>query len=300
MILEDMTVDLVAAKQFLAISGRLLDRHRLLHMLGDGDAGAVLAGLEAYRNPDGGYGWGLEPDLRAAESQPAGALHAFEVFDDAGPVASPHAVELCDWLDTATLADGGLPFALPVADPAGCASFWAQADATTSSVHITAAVAAYALRAARHDPGVAGHPWLERATGHCLTRIAGMEQAGHAIELKFLLDLLDALSDERPEVVAHMERLGQVIPDDGLVHVAGGLEDEMMRPLDFAPSPDRPVRALFDTAVVAAELDRLEAQQEEDGGWRPDFAAASPAAALEWRGYQTVWAVSVLQRNGRV
>ena len=28
--------------------------------------------LEGYRNDDGGYGWGLEPDLRAPESQPAG------------------------------------------------------------------------------------------------------------------------------------------------------------------------------------------------------------------------------------
>jgi hypothetical protein len=82
--------------------------------------------------------------------------------------------------------------------------------------------------------------------------------------------------------------------------VDGGLADEMMRPLDFAPLPDRPVRALFDADVVAAELDRLASQQESDGGWRTDFAAASPAAALEWRGYQTVWAISVLQHNGRL
>ena len=36
----------------------------------------------------------------------------------------------------------------------------------------------------------------------------------------------------------------------------------------------------------------------DDGGWRVDFASYSPAAALEWRGYATVRAVSVLQRNG--
>jgi hypothetical protein len=74
----------------------------------------------------------------------------------------------------------------------------------------------------------------------------------------------------------------------------------MMRPLDFAPFPDRPLRALFASDIVAAELDRLESQQEDDGGWRPDFAAASPIATLEWRGYTTVWAISVLQRNGRL
>ena len=295
-----MTVDLLAAQRFMTTHARLLDRRRFQLLLGEGDPGDTLASLEAYRNPDGGYGWGLEPDLRAPESQPAGALHAFEVFDEAGPAASARPVELCDWLDTVTLPDGGLPFALPIADAAGCASFWAGADATASSLHMTAAVVASARRTARGVPAVAAHRWLARATDFCLTRVAGMEQAGHAIELKYVLELLDGLSGERPDALDHLRRLGRVIPPDGLVHVEGGLEDETMRPLDFAPSPDRPVRALFDAAVVAAELDRLEARQEDDGGWRPDFGAASPIAALEWRGYQTAWAVSVLGRNGRL
>jgi hypothetical protein len=295
-----MTVDLPAAKRFMTTHGRLLDRQRLLLTLGEGDARTVLASLEAYRNPDGGYGWGLEPDLRARESQPGGALHALEVFDDVAPVTSPRAVELCNWLDAVTLPDGGLPFALPVTDPAGCASFWVEADSTVSSLHITAAVTAQAVRTARHDPAIFGRPWLARATDYCLTAITRMEHAGHAIELKYVLELLDALSDDRNDVIDHIERLGTAIPEDGLVHVEGGLENEMMRPLDFAPFPDRPLRALFASDVVAAELDRLESQQEDDGGWRPDFAAASPIATLEWRGYTTVWAISVLRRNGRL
>ena len=294
-----MTVDVRAATRFLTTHGRLLDRRRLLLALGEGDTGAVSAALDAYRNPDGGYGWGLEPDLRAPESQPAGALHAFEVLEEIGAEGGARTSAVCDWLDGVTLADGGLPFALPVADPSGCASFWAEADATTSSLHITAAVAAYALRAARRHPAVAAARWTGRAVDFCLGRIEAMDEAGHAIELKFVLDLLDVLSDARPDVVPHIGRLGRTIPPSGLVHVAGGLDDEMMRPLDFAPDPGRPVRALFDPAVIDAELDRLESLQQDDGGWTPDFAAASPAAALEWRGYQTVWAVQVLRRNGR-
>jgi hypothetical protein len=297
-----MNVDVLAAKRFMTTHARLLDRRRLLLLLDESEPDAVLAALEAYRNPDGGYGWGLEPDLRASESQPGGALHAFEVFDEIGPFTSPRALELCDWLDTVTLPDGGLPFALKVADPAGCASFWAEADTTTSSLHITSAVVAYALRAARHDDvgALGSHPWLARATEYCLSAIARIDRALHAIELKFVLEVLDVLSDERGDVVADIDRLGRVIPSTGLVHVGGGLEDEMMRPLDFAPMPGRPVRRLFDDDVVATELDRLEARQEDDGGWRPDFASASPIATLEWRGYQTAWAIAVLRSNGRL
>lgn len=295
-----VTVDLPAAVSFLATHGRVLDRRRLALLLGDADPAGALAALDGYRNPDGGYSWGLEPDLRAPESQPAGALHAFEVFQEIAPAVSSRATELCDWLDSATLADGGLPFALPVADPAGCASFWAEADATASSLHITAAVAAAGVRVGRHDPAVARHRWLSRATEYCLGAIASMDRAGHALELKYTLDLLDAISDDRPEAAAHIERFGAAIPDDGCVHVGGGLEDEMMRPLDFAPLPDRRVRALFSADVVEADLERLAGLQEEDGGWRPDFASASPAAALEWRGYMTVRAITILRRNGRV
>jgi hypothetical protein len=52
--------------------------------------------------------------------------------------------------------------------------------------------------------------------------------------------------------------------------------------------------------VIEAELDRLERQQKDDGGWSVDFASYSPAAALEWRGYATVQAVWTLRRAGRL
>jgi hypothetical protein len=57
------------------------------------------------------------------------------------------------------------------------------------------------------------------------------------------------------------------------------------------------VRALFTPEVIAADLQRLVDQQQDDGGWAVDFASYSPAAALEWRGYMTVRAISILQRN---
>ena len=72
-----MTVDLTAAAGFLAGSARVLDRRRFDLLFGDGTPGPVLAAVDGYRNPDGGYGWGLEPDLRSRTSQPGGALHAF-------------------------------------------------------------------------------------------------------------------------------------------------------------------------------------------------------------------------------
>jgi hypothetical protein len=295
-----VTVDLSAAAAFMATHARLLDRRRFQILVEGSDPSAVLAALEAYRNPDGGYGWGLEADLRATESQPGAALHAFEVFEDIAPATSTRAAELCDWLESVSLPDGGLPFALPVVDPAGLATFWAEADPTVSSLQITAVVTAVSHRVAAHDPAVAGHDWLESATRYCLAATRGMGDAPHALEFTFALQFLDAVHDTHREAAALLDRLGKLIPASGLLHVQGGAEEEMMRPLDFAPTPDRPVRSLFDPEAISAELERLADQQQDDGGWPVDFRSYSPAAELEWRGHMTVRAVSILKRNGLI
>jgi hypothetical protein len=290
-------VDLDAASRFMATHARVLDRRRFDVLLHDAPADGALAALSAHRNPDGGYGWGLEPDLRDTESQPGAALHAFEVFEDVIPATTPRAVELCDWLASVSLPDGGLPFARLVSDSAGCAPFWAQADPTVSSLQITAVVTAIAHRVAANDPAVAGHHWLTRATDYCLAAVEAMDDDPHALELTFALQFLDAVHDTHPEAADLIARLGKHIPASGLVHVGGGLEDEMMRPLDFAPAPDRPVRRLFAREAISGELERLADQQQDDGGWPVDFANYSPAAALEWRGHMTVRAVSILKSN---
>lgn len=293
--------DLAAASEFMTGYARMLDRRRFELLFGGGDStgASVLAALDAYRNADGGYGWGLEPDLRSPESQPGGALHALEALEDLVPVTSPRAAALCDWLMAHSLPDGGLPFALPVGDPAGCAPFWVAADSTASSLQITAIVAATAHRVAAHDRAVADHPWLEAATGYCLRAIRVLGEEPHALVLAFAVRFLDAVHDLRSEAPALLERLGRHVPASGLVHVAGGTAEEMMRPLDFAPTPGRPARGLFAPEVVAAELERLEGQQADDGGWPVDFASYSPAAALEWRGHATVRALQILAAAGR-
>jgi hypothetical protein len=290
-------IDLDRAAEFMATHARLLDRRRFEVLVEGAPPDGVLAALEAHRNPDGGYGWGLEPDLRAIESQPASALHAFEVFEDITPATSPRAVELCDWLDAATLDDGGLPFALPVASGAGCAPFWVNADPALSSLQITAIVTALGHPVAAHDPAVAAHGWLRRATDYCLRAGDALADDLPAMGRAFALQALDAAAPTRPEAAAVIERLAAPIPEDGRLHVSGGLPDEFMRPLDFAPFPGA-AREHLSADAVAADLERLATGQQDDGGWPPEFQSYSPAAALEWRGHLTVKALSLLKRNG--
>lgn len=285
---------------FMATHARLLDRRRfaLVHDPSDGAADAALAALAAYRNADGGYGGGLEPDLRDAGSQPVAALHAFEVIEEVAPRVVPEAAALCDWFAAITLPDGGLPFALPVANPAGCAPFFLDVDPRASSLHMTAMLAACAHRVAGHDPAVRDHPWPATATDHVMRAARALDGPGHALEYRFVLAFLDAAHDRVDGAPAELRRLGAFLPPSGVMPVAGGAAEEAMRPLDFAPYPDRPIRRLFTADAIAADLARLAAERQDDGGWPVDWTAHSPAASLEWRGWSTVRALHLLHANG--
>jgi hypothetical protein len=226
-------------------------------------------------------------------------MHAFEVLAEVAavaPAARPRAVELCDWLQHHTLGDGGLPLTLPVTIRAGCSPVWLGTDHETSSLQMTAQVAANAHLVARHDPRVARHPWLARATTWCLDAIARLDTAPSAHELLFAVRFLDAVADA--DAVALLDRLAGMLSPDGVVPVEGGAPGEVLRLLDLAPRADGPARRLFAEDVVTAELDRLAAHQQPDGGWTVDFESPSPAAVLEWRGYATVAAVTALQSQG--
>jgi hypothetical protein len=65
-----------------------------------------------------------------------------------------------------------------------------------------------------------------------------------------------------------------------------------------AASRSSRARARLAADVVAADLGRLAALQQDDGGWPVEWATFSPASTLEWRGHLTVKALTTLQRDG--
>ncbi|MBS2551576.1 hypothetical protein KGQ19_32380 [Catenulispora sp. NL8] len=288
-----MEIDLDSAVSFVATHARVIERRRLQFLLDGGSPAGVLAALDAYRNPDGGYGWGLEPDQRSSTSQPVAAMHALEVLaavrDD-----SDRAMQICDWLAAHTLPDGGIAFGLPHADTAGCAPHWTGADTEKSSLQMTAQLAAQAHRLARHRKDIAEHPWLVRATSFCLDSIDRIDKAPHPYELMFVFLFLDAVADHDPRADRLFDRVQRFVVTDGPISVPEA-EGEVLHLLDFSAYAGSRSRSLFDQAAITADLHRLASQQQPDGGWQVTFPASSPAAALEWRGCATAQAVATLR-----
>jgi hypothetical protein len=281
------TPDLDRARTFVLTHGRLLDRLRLLHLSGEASVEQVLAALDAYRNPDGGYGHALEPDLRSPHSETTSTLAALELLDDLGLHSCPEAEEALEWVGSVVTTDGGVPFMLRASEGWPAAPWMAAGD---EGCHLTFG---YVAQAARHG---LTPTWLGRAQAWCDARLDRPESVG-GYELKYALMLLDACPDD-PLSDERLAGLARHIGPDGSVAVPGGEEGEVLRPLVLSPLPDAASRALFRAEDVRDDLDALAAGQQEDGGWTFDWLAWCPAQEHEWRGALTVDALRTLARHG--
>jgi hypothetical protein len=287
-----MNID--AAIRFIHTSGRLLERHRLAHLLDGGDPEPVVQTLRAYRNPDGGFGHAIEPDLRAPHSQPVGIHTALEILHEVGVADDPMIGPAADWLATITRPDGGVPFCLPSVLDHPRNPIWEPSD--ESSVIQTAANAA-----ALHALGV-DHHWLGPAAEFLFGRLDEIVRAtaepnpGVGYEVRFAVLFLNAHPDEDRATQA-LDRLAPVI--DRVVALDPDERGDVQTPLDLAPQPGDRARRLFDAATIEAHLDALDAGQREDGGWMFGWDQWNPAATIEWRGVLTITALRVLRANHR-
>ncbi|WP_280437179.1 hypothetical protein [Nocardia carnea] len=284
-----MSIDLAAARQYIESNARVLERHQLAVLLDDGPVEPVRTALAAYRNPDGGFGHALEPDVRCPGSQPSAALSALEILAELDMPRDPMVTGLADWIAGIADPDGGVPTVLPSATGHPHAP-WMEPDPEAGFL-------TYALAAGLWRLGVR-HPWLDKATAWCWNRIDAVEApAGYTV--KFALQFLDAVPDPA-RAAAAVERFRSAIREDGTVPVEGGVENEQIGPLTLSPHPGTPSRALFDEQVIAADLDRIEGEQLDDGGWDFDFLHFTPGQTVEWRGVVTVGNISTLREHGRV
>jgi len=287
------SIDIEAARRFIYDDARLLERHRLAALFDGAPGSRVLDALRPYRNDDGGWGHALEPDLRGPDSQVSGALSALEVLAELGtaadPAVAPLVTETADWLASVALPDGRVPHVLPTA-AAYPAAPWMQPN---EGGMLTFAIAGYLWELG------ADHPWLDVATAWCWAQVEAEGGLVGGYPVKFAVHFLDAVP-EPDRVAAAIERIRPLLREDGTIPVDDGQDDEKLRPLDLSGRPGAPSRALFTAAQIDAELDRLESEQLEDGGWDFGFLHWSPGQAVDWRGIVTLGALQTLRAHGRL
>ncbi|MFN8441314.1 MAG: hypothetical protein U0175_11115 [Caldilineaceae bacterium] len=280
------------AEEFIWKNARLLERVRFAYHFKGGSGEHVTTVLRAYQNADGGFGHALEPDIRCPESQPVPTQHALEFLDEVGFATGGNAQMVqsaCDYLMTITTSEGGVPWLLPSAQKYPRAAWWNTNENPPASLNPTAAIAGLL-----HKNGVQ-HTWLDGATNYCWSKIAGL-QAPEMHEMGAVLTFLYHTRDrQRAEV--EIARLAELLFATGLVADAQDTS-YVRKALDWAPTPQHPLRRYFSQEAIQANLETMLAQQQTDGGWNITWPAVSPSCEFEWRGWVTMEKLLILQSNG--
>ncbi|CAG35337.1 prenyltransferase/squalene oxidase repeat-containing protein [Desulfotalea psychrophila] len=291
---------------FINREGRPLERAICEHLFAGGARDRVLQELVKFQNPDGGFGNGLEPDLRSAESSVLCTSVALEILADLNIG--------CD----EPMLKGAISFLMNTYDEER--HVWRIIPQTAeSSPHA---------------------PWwnrtgLEKTFGNFLTnpraRICGY--LFHYRQLtpeKFRTELL-------ARVLEHMEGEEDKIPGDSLLCYISlsqcdnlptdssarlnqkimqmipasvetdstKWEDYCLKPIWTITSPHSPYHHLIAEAIDR-NLDYEIQHQEKDGSWKPfwNWAGAYPEdwliAEREWRGKITLDMLRVIAAFGRI
>ena len=279
-----------AGRAFIQREGRVLEQRLAATIFDGAPAAGVVDVLRGYQNPDGGFGHGLEPDKRCPASLAIDVEAALNAMTAAASVDRDMVERACDFLASIATPDGAVALSSPAMEGYPRASHWAEWT-YEPGFNPTAGLAGLL-----HRMGV-DHPWVTKASDWCWSALdESLPDDAHAVSeiLVFLGDVpdrdrADALA---PAVVEHLTTAA---------HYRGDPLDPSygVTPLHIAPTPASRWRSLFADDLVEGHLDRLQRDQQDDGGWAITWEPPSAASTLEYRGVMTLWALRVLAAYGR-
>ena len=274
------------AADFIWRNARLLERAQFAHAFLGGSADAVRAAVLAYRNPNGGFGNAIEPDVRAPGSIPLHCEFALRSLSESGIRDTPVANEVCEFLASIAEPDGRIPIVLQLIRDYPRASQWSEPTFGGDSPNNTAG-----LVGLLHYGG-GEHQWLSLATEWCWRRLERPLSEAH--EIRSALIFLEHASDRSRAQTLALDIASRAHQADWFV-MEPGSSKYGLTPLSLCPHPDAIARGAFVDDLIDQHLDDLASRQERDGGWPISWNAPSPGAALEWRGRVTFEALVCLR-----
>lgn len=292
------------ARDYLFRHGRPLDQARFAFRFEHGPAGAVLDELARYQNPDGGFGHGLEPDLRTPASSAVATSFAFALLREVGAsAADPVARRAIEYLVKAFDSERSVwTIVPPEVEDAPHAPWWTYADIdrtfNSSRINPTADLLGVLCDYAPLVPA----SLLADLTSTVLERLAAAPP--EAIDFRCVVTL--AAARHLPEPVH--ERVRRVLVE-GASRVVDLNPDAwatyVLQPLDVAPSPQSPLAGVIDRGAIDANLDYWIDRQQPDGSWALSWnwsevdQQAWQRAERDGKGHQIVERLAVLHEYGR-
>ncbi len=294
------------AMAFVEEQGRDLDRALLAYHFAEGPAEEALSALAAYQNDDGGFGHGLEPDLRTPASSVIATTVAFQNFRSLHvPAEHPIVRNALTYLFEAYDESRQVwPIIPPEVENAPHAPWWDYASSEASFggflVNPRVEIVGYL-----HDYSDAvPAELLETVTRAVFAHLEGLPDEVEMHDIICFVSLAETESlplSYRDRVWAKLAKAAE----HGVAREPEQLTGYVLKPLYLVSSPDSPL-AVGLADEVAMNLEFEIEQQCEDGAWSPNFSwgdqhpAAWEIAKREWQARMTLKNLRVLRDFGRI
>ena len=286
------------ARDFVLTNARMIERRLFEFHFANGTAEAVFHAVYSYRNLDGGFGHGMEPDTASPESQPLFSIMALELLDEVGYLSEEIILkDFMPYFEQITTEKGGIPWMFRPKSEYPCEEHFKTVKewaALSTTAPLLGMLEKYKLRI----------PWMEKAEAFVWSefeRIQDKHAFCYLCVPRWMLFLEHSKSRTKAEKT--INNLNNWIQKKGLIcedktAEGWGLYGKPNR-LNYAPSPKCRFYGLFTEEAVTAELDELIRRQKEDGRW-DTWYGISEGTKLEWAGIQTLASLKILKNYQRI
>lgn len=281
------------ARDFVLTNARMIERRLFEFHFANGTAEAVFHSVYAYRNPDGGFGHGLEPDTASPESQPLFGIMALELLDEVGYLSKEIILkDFMPYFEQITTEKGGIPWMFRPKSEYPCEEHF-------KTVKEWAALSTTAPLLGMLEKYNVHIPWMKKAEAFVWSefeRIQDKHAFCYLCVPRWMLFLEHTKS--RTKAKKTINHLNNWITNNKIIcedktDEGWGLYGKPNR-LNYASSPQSRFYTLFTKEAIAAELDELIHRQKEDGRW-DTWYGISEGTKLEWAGIQTLSVLKLLK-----
>ncbi|WP_340201771.1 hypothetical protein [Ascidiimonas sp. W6] len=286
------------ARDFILANARMIERRLFDFHFNQGSADGVFHAVYAYRNSDGGFGHGMEPDTASPESQPLFSVMALEILDEVEYLTKEIILnDFMPYFESITTEKGGIPWMFRPKSDYPCEEHfktvkeWAALSTTAPLLGI---LEKYKIHI----------PWMQNAAPFVWEEIARIKEKHVFCHLCVprQLQFLQHTKNRKKAEKAISDLKNWIIADGVLCNDPSdqgwGLYGKPHR-LMYAPDPESILSPLFSKETIQLDLDRLISKQKEDGRW-DTWYGISEGTKLEWAGIQTLWTLKVLKAYGRI
>lgn len=297
---------LAKADAFVRTHGREVEQRTLDVLFGNGSADAVCDALAAYQNKDGGFGNGLEPDIRATASSARTTTFGLQMCRDVGasgehPVVRAAVRYLIETFD----ADRQVwPIVPPEVEEAPHAPWWDYAGTGDAFKGFVLNPTADAVACLLAFPEAAGTSLAEELIPVIVSRVEASPDAMEMHDLQCAIRLTETAAvpaDARSRLEQKLIRVAEA----EVSRDPGSWGTYSLKPLNVVFSPGSFLAPTF-APDLDANLDHEIAQQGEDGAWSPPWTwggshqEAWEKAKVEWQSWLTVEALKLLKTFDRI